>query len=103
MNVSVFNHNHKECFCFSLIIQYCTCTVQYYILATLCTLYMGSIRINERQQKKVSAEGADEALLADAAAVVAAKPALPPNKKLAYMLDLKTIVIRARALSMPCA
>ena len=64
---------------------------------------MGSIRINERQQKKVSAEGADEALLADAAAAAAAKPALPPNKKLAYMLDLKTIVISARALSMPCA
>ena len=69
---------------------------------------MCSIRINERQQKKVSAEGADEALLADAAAAAAAKPALPPNKKLAYMLDLKTIVVRALSLSLslsllPCA
>ena len=63
---------------------------------------MGSIRINERQQKKVSAEGADEALLADAAAAAAAKPALPPNKKLAYMLDLKTIVISARAIDALC-
>lgn len=65
------------------IIQILYCTVHTFV----------SIRINERQQKKLSQEGVDEALLADAAAAVS-KPSLPPNKKLAYMLDLKTIVVR---------